>query len=122
MPKILAIDDEPGFTTLCENYFGPRGYQVLIAGRADKGMELVKKEKPEVILMDLKMPGLDGDAAIKQILKENPGARIIMVTAFQDEGKTRAKVMGLGAFAYFEKPIPSMKELEATIRAAVKAK
>lgn len=122
MLKILAIDDENGFTSLVDQYFTPRGYEVLSANRADVALSLIKDKNPDVILIDLKMPGLDGDMAIKQILKDNPNAKIIMITAFQDEGKTRAKVMGMGAFAYFEKPIPSMKELELTIRAAVKLK
>ncbi len=122
MAKILAIDDEAGFTSTLEQYFAPRGYQVMVASRADEGMSLIDQEKPDVILMDLKMPGLDGDVALRQIIKKNPNAKVIMVTAFQDEGKTRARVMEAGAFAYVEKPIPSLKELESMVRAAVKTK
>jgi DNA-binding response OmpR family regulator len=122
MTKILAIDDELDFTSTLERYFSPRGYQVLVASRADKGIILIEQENPDVILMDLKMPGLDGDIALKEIIKRNPNAKVIMVTAFQDEGKTRARVMEAGAFAYVEKPVPSLKELESMVRAAVKTK
>lgn len=118
MPKILTIDDEQGFTQMITSYFKPRGFEVFTANRGVTGLEIARREKPEIILIDLKMPGIDGDEIIKELKQINPLGKTIMISAFQDEGKTREQVLKNGAFAYFEKPIASLKELEETIRKA----
>lgn len=120
MPKILAIDDEVGFTQMITSYFKPRGFEVLTATRGVTGLEIAKKEQPDIILIDLKMPGVDGDEAIEELKKISPKSKTIMITAFQDDGKTRARVLQNGAYAYFEKPVRSLKELEETIRKALR--
>ncbi len=122
MPKILTIDDEQGFTQMITSYFKLRGFEVFSANRGVTGLEIARKEKPDIILIDLKMPGIDGDEIILELKKINPLGKTIMISAFQDEGKTRERVLKNGAFAYFEKPIASLKELEETIRKALEAK
>ena len=122
MPKILAIDDEVGFTQMITSYFKPRGFEVLTATRGVTGLEMAKAEKPDIILIDLKMPGLDGDEVIEELKKASPRTKTIMITAFQDENKTKERVLKNGAYAYFEKPLASLKELEQTIRKALEAK
>lgn len=122
MPKILAIDDEVGFTQMLINYFKPRGFEVLTATRGTTGLEMAKSENPDIILLDLKMPGIDGDDVIEELKKASPRTKTIMITAFQDENKTKERVLKNGAYAYFEKPLASLKELEQTIRKALEAK
>lgn len=119
MKKLLTIDDEHEFTNLITHYFGPRGFAVLVANDGDKGLELALREKPHVCLIDLKMPGLHGDQLLTAILKDNPSAKCIMITASEGEGKTRQKLLELGAFACFDKPITSLVELHQTIQKAV---
>lgn len=119
MPKILAIDDEVGFTQMIINYFKPRGFEVLTATRGVTALEMARKENPDIILIDLKMPGIDGDEVIEELKKISPKSKTIMITAFQDEGKTKERVLKNGALAYFEKPVASLKELEETIRKAL---
>jgi two-component system response regulator (stage 0 sporulation protein F) len=120
MPKILAIDDEVGFTQMITNYFKPRGFEIFTATRGQTGLEIAKKELPDIILIDLKMPGLDGDEVIEELKQISPRTKTIMITAFQDDGKTKARVLQNGAYAYFEKPVSSLRELESTIRKALK--
>ncbi len=119
MPKLLAIDDEIEFTNLITGYFGPRGYEVLTANAGDTGLALAKKIKPDVCLIDLKMPGIHGDEVMKEILAMYPNTKCIMVTASEGEGKTRQHLIEMGAFTCFDKPITSLRELEATVKKAL---
>lgn len=118
-PKIVAIDDEVDFIDMLRDYFEPRGYDISVALRGAKGIELVKEKKPDVILIDLKMPGIDGDEALSLIKSMDPAPKVIFVTAYDDGGKTKARLLKMGAYAYIDKPIASLKELENTINKAV---
>jgi len=118
-PRIVAIDDEVDFITMLQDYFGLRGYDIEVAIRGAKGIELVKEKKPDVVLMDLKMPGIDGDEVLKMIKTLDPSPKIIFVTAYDDGGKTKARLLKMGAYAYFDKPISSLRDLEETINKAV---
>ncbi len=117
--KILTIDDEPDFVALLKNYFSIRGYEVFTALRGVDGIAIVEKERPDVILVDLKLPGLDGDQILREVKKIHPKAKTIMITAFKDDGNARKKALDAGVYAYFEKPIASFKILEEVVTRAV---
>ncbi len=120
MPKILTIDDEIEFTNTIKNYFAPRGYIVFSASNGEAGLEIAKRELPDVVLLDLKMPGIDGDEVLRRLKDIHPAAKSIMITAFQDDNeKTKTRIMDIGVYAYFEKPIASMRKLEETIKKAI---
>ncbi len=119
MPRLLTIDDEVEFTTLMQNYLGARGYEVFTANAGDHGVKLAKEVKPDVCLIDLKMPGMHGDEVLKEILAMNPKTKCIMITASEGEGKTRQHLIDLGAYTCFDKPISSLRDLESTIRKAL---
>ena len=122
MPKILTIDDEVEFTNLIQGYFGARGFEVIIANAGDSGLKIAKEIKPDLCLIDLKMPGIHGDEVLKEILNIQPKPKCIMITASEGEGKTRQYLMNLGAYACFDKPITSLRNLEETIRKALEQK
>ena len=119
MPKLLTIDDEVEFTGLIQNYFVPRGYEVLVAHQGDQGLLLAIKESPGVCLIDLKMPGMHGDELLKQILINQPAAKCIMITASEGEEKVRSNLLKMGAYACFDKPLASLKDLEEKIKEAL---
>lgn len=119
MTKLLTIDDEVEFTNLIQNFFGARGFQVLAANDGSAGLDTARREKPEVCLIDLKMPGLHGDEVLREILLDNPKAKCIMITASEGEGKTRQKLIEMGAYTCFDKPLTSLKDLEAKIKEAL---
>ena len=119
MTKILTIDDEIEFTTLIQSYFGPRGYEVLVANDGLVGLGLAKTANPDLCLIYLKMPGLHGDEVLREILLYKSSIKCIMITASEGEGKTREKLIGLGAYTCFDKPITSLKKLESTIKEAL---
>lgn len=114
-PRIVAIDDEVEFIDMLKNYFGLRGYDIDVAVRGAKGIEIVKEKNPDVVLIDLKMPGIDGDEVLTLLKSMKPSPKVIFVTAYDDGGKTKARLLRMGAYAYFDKPIASLKELEDTI-------
>lgn len=119
-PRIVAIDDEAEFIDMLQNYFGLRGYEIDVAIRGARGIEIVKEKKPDVVLMDLKMPGIDGDEVLRLLKSMNPSPKVIFVTAYDDGGKTKARLLKMGAYAYFDKPISSLKDLEDVINKAFK--
>ena len=118
-PRIVAIDDEPQFINMLESYFVPRGYEIWFAVRGVNGIELIQERKPDIVLMDLKMPGIDGDEVLRMLTQMQPPPKVVFVTAYDDGGKTKARLMRMGAYAYFDKPIPSLKTLEETLVKAV---
>lgn len=121
MPKLLAIDDEPDFTEMIKNFFEPRGYKVFTADRGETGLEIAVKEDPDVALVDYKMPGIHGDEVLTSIRKMKLKSKVIIITAFQDDGKTKERLLSLGAFACLDKPLSSLMELEGIVRKALAA-
>ena len=119
MPKLLAIDDEVEFTNLIQGYFGARGYEVYIANAGDVGLNVAKEKRPDVCLIDLKMPGMHGDEVMKEILRAYPKMKCIMITASEGEGKTRQHLLDIGAHTCFDKPITSLRDLEDAIKKAL---
>ncbi len=117
-PRIVAIDDEPEFIQMLLDYFEPRDYEINAAIRGAKGIELVKEKKPDVVLMDLKMPGIDGDEVLRLIRSMSPSPKVIFITAYDDGGKTKARLLNMGAYACLDKPIGSLKDLEDMINKA----
>ncbi len=119
MKKLLTIDDEAEFTGLIQNYFGPRGFEVFVANRGEAGLEIFKRERPGVCLLDVKMPGMHGDEVLREILLTEPGTKCIMITASEGEGKTRTHLIQMGAYTCFDKPLSSLRDLEKTINEAL---
>jgi CheY-like chemotaxis protein len=119
-PRIVAIDDEAEFIDMLKDYFLPRGYDMEVALRGAKGIEIIKEKKPNIVLCDLKMPGIDGDEVLSLLNSMTPPPKLIFITAYDDGGKTRARLLEMGAFAYFDKPIASLRALEEKINEAVK--
>ena len=120
MPKLLAIDDEVEFTNLIRNYFVPRGYEVFVAHKGDEALMLATKERPDVYLIDLKMPGMHGDEVLKKILTNEPKAKCIMITASEGEDKVRSRLLAIGAYTCFDKPLTSLRDLEQKIQEALR--
>ncbi|KJJ84852.1 Signal transduction response regulator, receiver region domain protein [Candidatus Omnitrophus magneticus] len=117
--RILSIDDEENFTDMIKQYFDLRGYKIDIAHDGVIGLELFRKYNHAVVLLDLKMIGLNGDEVMREIKKIKPDTKIIFITAFSDSGKTKNRLMEEGAYGYFEKPLQSLKILEESIKNAV---
>lgn len=109
--KVLIVDDQPGIRRLLLEVFTDEGYEVNVATNGNEALEQAKETKPAVILMDMKMPGMDGIDALKELKEIGLAERVIMMTAYGElELVTKAKE--LGAFAYVTKPFDIIKLCE----------
>ena len=109
--KVLVVDDQPGIRRLLLEVFTDEGYEVSVATNGNEALEKVTEVKPAVILMDMKMPGMDGIDALKELKELGLAERVIMMTAYGElELVTKAKE--LGAFAYVTKPFDIIKLCE----------
>ena len=95
MAKILVIDDEEGIRNLLDTLLSRKGYAVILADGGRKGLELFRRERPDVIVLDLKMPEMDGMAVLQQIRNLNPGQPVIILTgAGLPEAEERLRTFG----------------------------
>jgi two-component system, NtrC family, response regulator AtoC len=101
--KILVIDDEKAIRDVLEAFLTKKGYEVVVASSAEEGIEKVRTEKPRVILLDIRMPGMSGVDAIKRIREIDKDVGILMATAVLDEEIARQTIK-LGASDYIIKP------------------
>ena len=120
-PTLVAIDDEVEFTKAIESFFSARGYDVRVALTGPSGLALVDKYAPRVVLVDLKLPGMDGDEVLQHIRRAHPEARVIVITAYNDGGATRDRLLRAGAFAHFDKPLSSLRDLAGAVQRALAA-
>ena len=118
-PKLVAIDDELEFTKTIEQFFSARGFEVHVALTGTSGLQLVEAHRPDVVLVDLKLPGMDGDELLQRFRRAHPKMPVIVVTAYNDGGKTRERLLAQGAFAHFDKPLSSLRDLAETIKRAL---
>jgi two-component system alkaline phosphatase synthesis response regulator PhoP len=117
MAKILIIDDEPSIVNLVTAYLKPEGYDVFTAADGITGLKAAHAYKPDVIVLDLMLPGMDGIEVLTQLRRES-NVYVILLTAKTEEVD---KVIGLsvGADDYVTKPF-SPRELVARIKAALR--
>jgi len=104
MRKILVVDDEQDICDFVKNFFQERGYEVLTAVDGESALDITKREKPELVLLDIKMKGMDGIAVLKHIREANKNQKVIMVTALEDQDKM-SEACKLGACEYITKPL-----------------
>ncbi|MCL4876782.1 MAG: response regulator transcription factor [Anaerolineae bacterium] len=117
MPHVLLIDDERKLTDPLRSSFERAGYQITIANDGHTGLSLALVESPDVIVLDVMMPGLDGWRVCEAIRKHS-NVPIIMLTAL-DDSLDRIRGLELGADDYLVKPF-GFKEIEAHIRAMLR--
>lgn len=112
--RILAIDDEQNIRTLIANEFALEGFGVTTAKSGEEGLKLCEKEKFDVVLLDIRLPKMNGIEVLKHLKEKTPDARVIMITAYGDI-KTAVESMKLGALDYVTKPF-KLSELLALVK------
>jgi two-component system alkaline phosphatase synthesis response regulator PhoP len=115
--KILIVDDEESILNLVSSYLRPEGYEVYTASDGPSGLKAAQAYKPDLIVLDIMLPGMDGIELLSRLRRESD-AYVIMLTAKSEETD---KIVGLsvGADDYVTKPF-SPRELVARIKAAVR--
>ena len=109
--KVLIIDDEQRFLKTTQTLLEKTGYQVLTAPDGQTGLSVLKERTVDVVILDVKMPGLDGIDVLRLIKAEHPLIEVIMLTGHATM-ETAIEGLKLGAFDYLTKPcdIPVLKE------------
>ena len=101
--KILIVDDAPDTLEIIQKLLSYEGYEVVLATTGEEGVKRVEDERPEVVLMDINLPGIDGTEALRRIRRINPIQSVIMLTAFATvENAIRA--LKEGATDFIKKP------------------
>lgn len=113
MEKVLIVDDEIKICAILEKFLSKKGYDTVTANSAEEGIEKLKTEKPNVILLDIRMAGLNGLQAISKIREIDEKVGIIMITAVMDE-ETALECIKAGASDYITKPM-DFEYLEKTL-------
>lgn len=101
--KILVIDDEPIVRISCERTLGPEGYDVTLASSGQEGIDQLEKETFSLVLLDLKMPDIDGIEVLNRIKNSWPDTKVVMVTGYSTV-ETAVQALRLGAYNFVEKP------------------
>lgn len=117
MVKILLIEDEPELVRVLRSYLEKAGYAVISSGRGDDGLRLWEREKPDLVLLDLNLPGMDG-LDVARSIRRSDETPLIMVTARVEE-TDRLVGLELGADDYITKPF-SPREVVARVRAVLR--
>ena len=102
MAKILVIDDEQSIRNLLDTILRRKGYDVVLADSGRKGLEIFRREHPDVIVLDLKMPEMDGLTVLRQIHSLDPKKPVIILTG-AGTAEAEQQVRALGVTEYVEK-------------------
>ncbi len=116
-PLILVVDDDPKILRLLRVELTAQGFQVLVAERGRDALDLVERQRPDLVILDIIMPGMDGLEVLRR-LRESSGLPVILLTA---KGSDTDKIIGLelGADDYLAKPF-NPEELTARVRAVLR--
>ena len=120
MDKILVIDDNDSIRETLTNLLTRLNYSVLSASNGRMGIDIAKKEQPDLIISDLRMPQMDGLEVLEELQKYDPQIRVIIITA-HDDMLTTIQAMQKGAYDFIEKPI-EIERLKISIKRALQNK
>lgn len=117
MPKVLVVDDEADMRWLLAGVLRDQGFEVAGAEDGQAALAQIAREPPDVILLDLKMPGLDGIQVLERTKAADPHMPVVIVTAYGDL-TSAVQAMRLGAYDYLTKPFDN-DEVVFTVRRAL---
>ena len=117
IPRILVVDDDPSILKFIRANLEARSYQVLTAVEGEEAIRIAEKEKPDLIILDIVMPGMDGFSVCRKI-REWSSVPILMLSAREGENDLE-KCKAYGANDYLTKPFV-LKELLSMVKAMLK--
>jgi len=120
MANLLIVDDEADVREFAANFFRKRKIEVLTAASGEESLDILEKKKPNLVLLDIKMPGIDGIETLRRIKEKDKNTKVIMVTSRKPEEEDAfEKSRQLGAMGYIHKPL-ELDELERVVMDALK--
>ncbi|MGO9567444.1 MAG: response regulator [Desulfomonilaceae bacterium] len=118
--KVLMVDDEEDFVKTLAERMQMRDLDSDVALSGEAALQIVEDQVPDVMVLDLKMPGIDGMEVLRRVRKAYPQVQVVILTGHGSE-KDEAEARRLGAFAYLQKPV-DIEKLIITLKNAYKKK
>ena len=115
MPKLLIVDDEVDVREFAKSFFKRRKIEVSAVASGEEALVVLDKEKPDLVLLDIRLGGMDGIDVLKMMRQKQDNTQVIMVTGV-DEKETVEKAKELGVVDYIHKPL-ILDELERVVLA-----
>lgn len=115
---VLVIDDDVHIRTAIGKFLIARGHTVIEAANGEKGVEVVESQAVDIVITDVKMPGMDGFEVLRRVRSVSPEAEVIVITGVK-EAENAFRALREGAFDFFNKPF-KVEELHAAIRRTVR--
>jgi DNA-binding response OmpR family regulator len=113
MPKLLIVDDEADVRDFARNFFRKRGVDVRIAGSGREALDSIGAERPDLVLLDIRMEQMSGVDVVRELRRRNDPLRIIIVSGMEDESIVQ-EVKALGVAGFIHKPLV-LEELEKVV-------
>ena len=120
--RILVVDDDPKIRTVVRRGLAYEGYRVVEAGSGEEGLEKAREHLPDLVILDLMMPGIDGLEVVRRLRKDRPALAAFLVTGFADPTlSARATDLGIIGMATkpFDDPRPLVKQIQEEAEAAM---
>lgn len=119
MPKVLVIDDDELLLSLMQNILQTQGYTILSTADGPRGIAIYKEERPDVVLLDLGLPSMNGLEVLRKIRKFDEKARVIVVTGYGSAESVEVAYRA-GAWDFVQKPFDNTDVLQL-IKTAIEA-
>ena len=117
-PKILVVDDTPTVREAIQYYFEQQGYIIFTAASAEEALPIIKKDQPDILLLDITLPQMNGIELLKLVREFNKTVKVIVISAEIQKYKNDSLLKQRDIFAFLDKP-PDFFELESLIKKAL---
>ena len=119
--KILVVDDEPTICSLMNVYLSQQGYKVSMANSGEDALSLFEEAAPQIVLLDISMPGMRGIDVLQRIKEIDVNCGVIMLSAYGDD-ETIREAIDMGAYCYIQKPmeLTELRERLDELRRSIK--
>lgn len=115
MKHLLIVDDQPGIRLLLEEIFKPTGIMIALASNGKEALEKVSQQQPDCVLLDMKMPGMNGVEVLREIRTLSPDAIVMMMTAYS-ETELLEEATKLGIERHFTKPFDIFEVRDSVLK------
>ncbi|MEK3798704.1 response regulator [Peribacillus sp. FSL H8-0477] len=112
--KILIVDDQFGIRILLNEVFHKEGYQTFQAANGIQALEILTNHSPDLVLLDMKIPGMDGNEILKRMKQIDPDIKVIIMTAYGELDMIQ-QAKDLGAITHFAKPF-DIDDIRSAVR------
>ena len=104
MAKIMVVDDDDGILNLLKRFLISIGYEAIMADNGEEALERIMNEKPEIVILDIMMPGMNGFQVLEKIKEQAPSTEVIVITGLDETG-LGIESLERGAFEFMAKPL-----------------